>query len=332
MRSPFGFLVLFGALALPFATVALPGTGEPSPVLSRAKGRGLIRCGGVERPGLAELGEKGQPAGLEVDLCRAVATALLGSPDRIAFRLYATPADFEGVRRQDDDVFFLSGSEIALGALAGFVLPLEPVFLESHAVMVAAGSPYRSVADLAGHGICFLIGSPSGRSLEAYFDGLHRTFLRHPYSEEGEMDDAYAVQRCHGLAGERTSLAKTRLSPGVNGLKSRILPQPLATYPILAATGTSDGRFAALVAWTIHTLVSAERPETRWYAGGAGAMPLPGEQLGLDSGWQRRVLATVGTYRDIFDRNLGMASPLKLERGLNANELEAGLLIGPFVD
>jgi len=331
VRFPFSFPFLFLAALLSPMPAPSVRAAEPS-VLARAKARGQIRCGGVERPGLAEKGEGGRPAGLEVDLCRAVAAAVLGSPDRFAFRLYAAPSDFDAVRDGDDDVFFLTGSEIAEGRLAGFVLPLGPVFLESHAVLVAASSPYRGVADLAGHGVCFLIGSSAGRSLEAYFDGLHRTFLRHPYSEEGEMDDAYSVQRCQGLVGERTSLAKVRLSPGVNGMKSRILKESLATFPVLAATGTSDGRFSALVAWTIHTLVSGERPETRWYAGGAGAMPLPGEDLGLDPGWQNRLLGTVGTYRDIFDRNLGNASPLGLERGPNANELEAGLLIGPFVD
>ena len=146
------------------------------------------------------------------------------------------------------------------------------------------------------------------------------------------MDDAYGVQRCHAITGEMTTLARLRLQPGVNRLASRILPEPLAAFPIVAATGTDDGRWSAIVAWTVHTLVSAERPETSWYPGGAGAMPIAAPELGLDKDWQRNVIGAVGNYGDIFERNLGKGSPLKLERGLNANQLHGGLLLSPFLD
>ena len=116
------------------------------------------------------------------------------------------------------------------------------------------------------------------------------------------MNDAYNVQSCHAIAGEITTLAATRLDPGVNHLSSRILPEPLAVFPVMAATGTDDAQWSSIVAWTVHTLVSAERPETRWYAGGAGAMPIAAPELGLDKEWQRRVLTAVGNYGDIFER------------------------------
>ena len=69
-----------------------------------------------------------------------------------------------------------------------------------------------------------------------------------------------------------------------------------------------------------------------WYAGGAGAMPIAAPELGLDKEWQLRVLAAVGNYGDIFDRHLGKNSPLKLDRGLNDNQLHGGLLLGPFLE
>ena len=321
------------ALALaPLAAAALAAPVGPSPVLARVRARGAVRCGAVERPGLAQVGPDGRPGGLLVDLCRAVAVAALGAPEKVSFRLYAGPADFEAVRGQEEDVSFLTGSEIAEQELAGAVLPLAPVFVERHAVMVPGASPRRSLAELAGQGICFLVGGSAGRSLEAWFDEHHRTFLRHPYSEEGEMGDAYAVQRCHALAGEATSLAALRLAPGVRELRSRILPEPLAAFPLLATTGTGDGRWAALVAWTVDTLVAGERAETRWIPGGAGAMPVPGQALGLDPGWQRRVLEAVGDYRALFDRNLGQGSPLRLEPGPSAGLSRGGLLLAPALD
>jgi general L-amino acid transport system substrate-binding protein len=198
--------------------------------------------------------------------------------------------------------------------------------------MAAAKSAARHVADLCGESICFMIGSPAERSLNAYFYALHKNFFRRAFSEEGEMVDTYQVQNCRAIAGEITTLASVRLDPGVNRLSGRILPEALEAFPVMATTGTGDAQWSSLVAWTMYTLISSERPDTRWYSGGAGAIPISAEELGLDNGWQDRVLKAVGNYGDIFDRNLGKSSLLKIERGLNANRVQGGLFLGPFLE
>jgi general L-amino acid transport system substrate-binding protein len=310
-----------------------PAAGaQPASVVERVKTRGAVRCGSVERPGLAQRDGNGQWHGLEVDVCRAVAVAVLGSPDKVLYRTYETPREFDAVREQRDDVFFLSGAEIRQQKLAGVLVPGPTVFVESHGVMVPASSPVRHVADLPGEGVCFVIGSSSERSLSAFLDEAPKPWFRRPFSEEGEMTDAYNARNCQAVAGEFTTLASYRLHPGVNRLESRILPEPTTSFPLIGATGTNDARWALVVAWTVATLVSGERPETKWYAGGAGAMPVEAPEAGLDKGWQRRVLAAVGHYGDIFERNLGKDSPLKLERGLNANQASGGAILSPFLD
>ena len=307
-------------------SVAQAGT-----VLQRVKAYGKVRCGSVERPGLARpVGDRW--VGLNVDICRAIAAAVLKLPDRIEYHEYDTPKDFDGVRKQQDDVYFLTGAEIHEQQLAGIVLPGPTVFVESHRVMVAANSPVQHVSDLAGDSVCFMIGTPAERSLESYFGALHKSWFRRAFSEDGEMIDTYNVQNCHALAGEITTLANFQLEPGINRLKSRILPESLATFPVIAATGTDDAQWSAIVAWTVTTLISAERPETQWYAGGAGAMPIVAPELGLDMGWQRRVIASVGSYSDLFNRNLGQGSSLRLDRGFNANQVGGGLLLSPFLE
>jgi general L-amino acid transport system substrate-binding protein len=301
-------------------------------VLERVKAHGVVRCGSAKRPGLANENGQGRWAGLNVDVCRGIAAAVLGSPDHIEYHEYETKKQFDAVRNQQDDVYFLTGSEINDQKLAGKVVPGPTVFVESHDVMVTSNSALRHVGDLAGDTICFLSGSLTERSLNAYFDTLHKRWLHLPFSEDGEMNDAYNVQRCYAIAGEITTLAATRLDSGVNHLSSRILPEPLSVFPVIAATGTNDGQWAAIVAWTVITLISGERPETKWYAGGAQAMPVTPPELGLDREWQRRVLGAVGNYGDIFERNLGKGSRLKLDRGLNANQSKGGLLLCPFLE
>ncbi len=301
-------------------------------IVERVKVRGSVRCGSVARPGLASLDNKGRWYGLNVDVCRAIASAVVGSPDRVEYHSYDTPNDFDTIRNRQDDVYFLTGSEIETQKLAGRVVPGPTVFVESNAVMVPFTSTVRHVSALAGDSICFLIGSSAERSLEAYFDALHQNWIRQAFSEDGEMVDAYNVQSCHAIAGESTTLASSRLDSGVNRLSSRILPEPLVAFPIMATTGTDDAQWSAIVAWTVDTLLSAERPETRWYAGGAGAMPISALELGLDKDWQRRVLKAVGNYGDIFERHLGKGSSLKLDRGLNANQFRGGLLLSPLLE
>jgi len=312
--------------------VAAAAGAQPSPVLERVQARGTVRCGSVERPGLAGRDGNGRWSGLEVDVCRAVAAALLGAPDKIVYSTYETPKQFGAVRENQDDLFFLTGSEIHEQNLEGRVLPGPAVFVESHAVMVPAGSAVQHLADLAGVSVCYMIGSSTERSLSNALEKSPKPWLRRPFSEEGEMRDTYNAQNCHAVAGELTDLASYRLEGGVNRLESRILPERTTLFPIVAATGRADARWSALVSWVIATLISSERAETRWYAGGAGAMPLPAADPALPANWQSRVLAAVGSYGDIFGRNLGNGSRLKLERGPNANQADGGLLLSPFLD
>ena len=325
MRLLLVLLTLFGVCG----SISVAQAGS---VVERVKARGVVRCGSVERPGLASADNQGHWTGLNVDVCRAIAAAVLRSPEKIEYHEYETAKSFDAVRNNQDDIFFLTGSEINEQKLAGKLVPGPTVFVESHGVMVASTSAAHHVGDLAKDSICFMIGSSVDRSLEAYFGALHRNWFRRPFSEDGEMIDTYNVQNCHAIAGEITTLATIRLDSGVNRLSSRILPEPLISFPVIAATGTDDGQWSALVAWTVNTLVSAERPETRWYAGGAKAMPIAAPELGLDQDWQRRVLAAVGNYGNIFDRHLGKSSPLKLDRRLNENQVRGGLFLSPFLE
>ncbi len=319
------------SLVLSCVCFPLPNASAGS-IVERVKARGVVRCGSVERPGLAHEAGNGRWTGLNVDVCRAIAVAVLGSPEKIEYSEYGTPRQFDAVRNQHDDVYFLTGLEINDQKLAGIITPGPTVFVESHAVMVPSSSPAQHVGDLAGKAICFMIASPVERSLNAYFDNLQKEWLRNPFSEDAEMNDCYNVQHCDALAGETTTLAMTRLTPVRKGMTSRILPETLSAYPVIAATGTGDAQWSAIVFWTVHTLINAERPETKWYPGGPGAMPVYAPELGLDKDWQRRVVSGVGNYSDIFERNLGKDSPFRLIRGFNANQAHGGLLLSPFLD
>lgn len=319
------------------AALALQPAHAASPVLDRVKARGSVRCGAVLRPGLAEIGADHTWHGLEFDVCRAIAVAVLGDRGKVEFAAYGSDAEFDRVKSSADtsadDVSFLTGGEIATHGLAGSVVVGPTVFIETDAVMVAGDSPARHLADMVGKDICFLSGDTAEHALDQYFESIgDKPWLRHPFSELGEMNDDYAVQGCLGVAGEATTLAGTRLLAGPAKLNSRLLPEAINVFPIVATTGIDDARWSAIVAWAVNTLVAADRPDRKWFAGGAHTMPLDGPPLGLAPGWQSRMLAATGNHASIFERSLGLGSPYGLTPGMNANQSQGGLLLAPFVE
>lgn len=325
MTVPWLRSLMAAALLAAFTPSARAGA-----VLDRIRAGKVIHCGGVPRPGLVDLGEDGRASGLYLDICRAIGAAVLGTDGRIDFGQYDSSKAYDAVRNGTDDVSFLSASEIMAEGLAGKVLPGPPVFFETTNVMVSVTSPVQHVGDLAGKAICFSLGSSTQRHLEAWFAARHLDFIRMGYQEDVEFYDTYGAQVCGAMAAESTTLADVRLDGGVNHLTSRLLPEPLAVFPIMAATPLTDPAFAAIVAWAVHTLVRAEAPATPWSSSGLDSLRIDAPGLTLDKAWQTRMIASTGSYGDIFSRNLGEASGLKLARGLNAPVQDGGLFVAPY--
>jgi len=324
------YMRAFTASLVLLVSIVFSPAGNAGSVLDRVKQNGVLRCGAKFRPGLVSVRPDGRAAGLLLDFCRAVGAAVLVPESRFEFYQYESSESYEAIRKNEHDVFFLSASELIDEDLAGKVVPGPTVFYETTSVMVSESSTAQHLADLAGRPICFPMVSNAHRHIEAWFAAHHLDFIRMGYQEEVEMNDAYNVQVCKGLAGEVTNLAQVRLDGGVNDLHSRILPEPLAAFPIMAATGTKDAEWSAIVAWTVHTILRAETPKADWAAGGVESLPVKAPELQLAKDWQTRVVGAVGNYGDLFRRNLGEDSPYRLPRGLNAPWQEGGLILAPY--
>ena len=233
------------AFALAFCTCANAG-----PVVDRIKSSGVIRCGGVPRPGLVGQSSNDAPSGLYLDLCRAIGAALLGPEGRIEFHLYGSDKAFARVTDGADDLFFLDGSEIADHRLAGAVTLGPAVYFVSTAAMVHGPAPIQQLSDLAGKSICFYQGGNAHLNLEASMAARRLDFVRMGYMEYGELHDAYNSGVCDAQVGESGDLAAARLEDQ-SAPASRILTEPLATFPVFAATPASDPQWSAIVAWSV---------------------------------------------------------------------------------
>lgn len=298
-------------------------TAQPTTTENR-----IVRCGGVSRPGLAEPGADGSWQGLEVDICRAVAVAL--GTDHIEFHGYESDAEFDRAGREDD-IAFLTGSEIAEHNLSGQVLPGPTVYFLANGILVPDTSPIKSLWDLNGESICYMIGSSAERGLEARLTGQeHLRWAHRAFSEDGEMQDTYQVQNCHAMAGELPSLARYGFDPRLKAPANRLLPDTISEFPLILTTRMQNGRLAAVAAWTVATLMNGDRSASAWYTGGADAMPV--RELDLARDWQEKVLHTIGTYNHIYQRNLGDQSPLHLSAGPNRLQSQGGLLLPPYLE
>jgi general L-amino acid transport system substrate-binding protein len=310
-------------------TLACCPYAHAGPIIDRIKSSGVIRCGGVPRPGLVGQSPGGAASGLYFDLCRAIGAALLGPGGRIEFHPYDSDKAFTRVTEGADDLFFLDGSDIADHRLAGAATLGPAVYFVSTAAMVHGPTPIQRLSDLAGKSICFYQGDNAHLNLEATMAARGLDFVRMGYMEYGELHDAYNSGICDAQVGESGALAAARLEQP-SAPASRILTEPLATFPVFAATPASDPQWSAIVAWSTYALQRAELPATPWTAGGARSLGVEGRDLGLADDWIKRVVGAAGSYADMYARNLGDGSPLKLPRGPNAPTEAGGLFVTPY--
>jgi hypothetical protein len=192
-------------------------------VLDRVRNDRIVRCAS----------DKDVDAVLR--LCRAVARRVLGLDGQ------ATIAD--GPPALDTDIAVVDGNDTPDRFVAGPVLFQAPL-----AVLVPAASRVRAPRDLGGETVCLMIGSAAQDALEQFARGLRPEVVHFGFEEDVEMADAYAVGRCGAMVGETAWLTRLRGPLGVNGLRSRLLDEPLGVSPMFVATDRADPEWTAIVA------------------------------------------------------------------------------------
>ncbi len=299
-------------------------------MLDRVRAAGAVSCAAEGKPGFADREEETSepPHGLAVDLCRAAAVAVLGPEGRASFTLLDSAKSFDDARAGCFDLLLLSGGTLVAERLADRVALGAPAFIETESLMVPEASPVRALRDLAGASVCFMIGTGAQRALEGALEREPVEVKRLGFGEDVELRDAYNVGRCIAVAGDATFLAEVRQDGGVHTLKSRILDAPLALDPVFLATGLDDGRWTAMAGAVLQALVLGSAPRSGFSGGGAEPFAASATPLGFRYGWYGDVERAVGTYADLWARNLGEGSGLKLAPGPN-RPWPAGVMVAP---
>jgi general L-amino acid transport system substrate-binding protein len=329
-------LLLIGALTLT-ASQARAGT------LEDVKARGALRCGvNGELPGLSYKDDKGAWSGLDVDFCRAVAAATLGKADKVELVPLNNSDRFDALREGEVDLLsrnttWTLSRDLDLGmAFAGIL------YHDGQGFMVPRGTSILSVMELSRKRICAIEDSTSPTNAEAFFTRNRMQLELVLVKDANAAKAAYQAGKCDAITTDHSQLHALRAELGDPAL-NRILPEVISKEPLSPAVRQGDQVWFDIVRWTLFLLIDAEElgidstnvdgaralaktAEVRGLLDVAGATA---GMLGVEPGWSYRVIKQVGNYAEIFDRNLGDQSPLKIKRGLNALWRDGGILYAP---
>jgi general L-amino acid transport system substrate-binding protein len=329
-------------LLLSFAwfVVATTATAHAGTTLDRIKAAGSLPCGiNTEEPEYSTQDAHGNHSAFDLDICKAVAVAVLGPNAKFT----AVP-----FRDEQDALKALKSGEIALLATAspnlintadaalGFA---RPVFYDYQGFLVNKTMGITSPRDLAGKKICFLGGTEIEAEVSGYMKRENIKWLPFPFQEEGEMEAAFITRNCAAVTADVSQLAFERIAFKGMAKDFEILPDVIAKDPLAPTYRRDDPQWATIVNWTVEALIQAEEsgitqanlagmkksddPSIRRLLGTQRGY---GQFIGLDDAWAARVIEAVGNYGETFERDLGSGSVMKLARGSNHLWTQGGLM------
>jgi general L-amino acid transport system substrate-binding protein len=296
--------------------------------------------------GFAVRDVRGVWRGFDVDICRAVAAAVLGDADAVRYR--AVSAQNRFAELQDGSVDILSrNTSWTLSRDAGLGLDFAGItYFDGQGFMAPRSLNLTSADELNGARICVQAGTATETNLADYFRARGLEFTPVVLDEEAEARAAYEAEACDVFTADVSALASAR-SLMSNPNAHVILPTVISKEPLGPVVRQDDPAWTDIVRWTVNALIIAEElgvnsttaeasretasdPDTRRLLGVDGDL---GAMLGLEADWAYEAITQVGAYNEIFRRNLGADSGLKLERGLNAlwSAPDPGLIYAPPV-
>jgi general L-amino acid transport system substrate-binding protein len=307
--------------------------------LEQIRARGYLGCGVF--PGIAGFAtvKDGRYSGFDTDICRAVAAAIFGTPDKIKFTEVESVDSFGKTAALDMVVRRLTWTlsrESPLGLMFGPV-----VYYDGQGFLVPKSAGVTSARQLAGKRICVDPGEGWDGNLRRYSQAnqLDLQSILVPNRATGE--ERFFGGHCDAYSADKTMLGAIRANaPQPHDFD--ILPEQISKEPLAPLVRQGDDRFFEIVRWTVFALIEAEElgvtsrnidekrdspdPDTRYLL---GVIPGNGKALGLTEHWAADSIAAVGNYGELFERNVGPATGIGLDRGLNRLWTTGGLMYAP---
>jgi general L-amino acid transport system substrate-binding protein len=317
---------------------------ELGPVTQRIIDRGELICG-VHSPGLpgfATVNDAGDYEGFDVELCRAVAAAVLGDANAVSYR--PLQAGERQAAIQSGEIDLLSrNTTFTISRDAVWGASFAPTtFYDAQGLIVRADTGITEIEQLEGASICVQSGTTTELNLADAFDSRGLEYTPQVFADATATWDAYVGGRCDAFTTDKSGLAGYRATAEDPG-SHYILEINLSKEPLGPLSSQSDAQFADIVRWVVYGMIQAEEfgitsdnvdefltsesPDIQRFLGvGDNAA---GSYFGIANDFMATVIRQVGNYGEVFARHIGPETAFGLERGLNALWTEGGLMYAP---
>ncbi len=329
-------------LAMASAMTALLVGGAVAGTLDTVKEKGYVNTGVSGKViGFSSPDAKGEWTGIDVDFGRAVAAAIFNDPTKIRFTPVAFKEAFTALQSGEIDILARNTTwtyqrDTKLGL--EFVGTL---FYDGQGFLVKKSLGVKSAAELNGASICTQAGTTTELNVSDYFVSKGMTYKPVVYESADEATVIYDSGRCDVYTTDTSALASRRSTLG-NPKDHLILPEVISKEPLGPAVRQGDQQWSDIVRWVLFAMINAEElgitsknvdemmkstnPAIQRFLGIDANY---GEYMGLTADWAYRIVKHVGNYGEVFDRNVGPATALGLERGVNALWTKGGLMYAP---
>jgi len=331
-------LKLAAAGAAVFTAVSAAHAGT---TFDNVKKRGYVQCGvstGVA--GMSLLDSKGVYQGLDADVCRAIAATMFNDASKFKGTALSPQQRFTALQSGEVDVLTRNNTQTLTRDTTLGLIGTGVDFYDSQGVMTTKALGVKSAKELNGATICVLPGTTNELNLTDWFRGQkleYKPVLRDSWAE---LLSTFTSGRCDALSIDKSQLASGRATlPDPD--KYVILPEDFSKEPLGPMVRQGDEQWFNVVRWALNAMLEAEEygitsknvddmlkssnPNVQRLL---GVTPGMGKNLGVDDKWAYNIIKQIGNYGEVFERNVGMGSALKLERGLNASYKQGGLMYG----
>jgi len=334
--------MLIRAVALIFGTLGIAASAR-SATLDDIRSRGVLVCAVSEGvPGFSVKADDGSWTGLDVDFCRALASAVLGNANKVSLVPTSTGERYTALSTGNVDVMTRNTTWTFQREIEQNVVFPGVLYLDGQGFMVPKELGLTSPAQLAGGRICVLDNTTSQKNAAAYFAKAGLTVELLTFQHRREALEAYQAGQCDARTADRTALFGERLLLSDPSLHM-VLTETISKEPLGPVVGANDPQWASVVRWVLFSLIAGEElgvTQTALQADAAGKLSPDqtrfldesgkiGSKIGLAPTWVATVIKNVGNYGEVFDRNLGKASEIGMIRGPNALWQDGGLLYAP---
>jgi general L-amino acid transport system substrate-binding protein len=312
--------------------------------LDQVKQRGSLSCGANgQLPGFGLPDAQGNWTGFDVDYCRAIAAAIFNDPTKVKFVALTAKDRFTALQSGDVDVLirnttWTSSRDSQLGLNAG-----ATNYYDGQGFIVRKALKVNSALELSDASICVQQGTTTELNLADYFRANKMKLKSVAFAQLDEALKAYDSGRCDAFTADASALYSVRMK-FTKGDDHVVLPEIISKEPLSSFVRHGDDQWFDIVKWVHFAMVNAEEynitkanldeqmksenPDVKRLLGTEGNF---GEQLGLTKDWVYRIVKHVGNYGEVFERNLGQNTPLKVARGLNALWTKGGIQFAPPV-